>query len=509
VREQRNLELAMGVMRRTVQNDTGLQADARLDLDGGGYSAETVAALKTLLNLYGGSSSRYVNFYGPARAVRTVSYDRALVGSADIDLRGKVVLVGVSEPVQPRQQDAFISVFSQSSGINLSGVEVGASVVGNLLEQSTLRLLPLPLHIALVIALGIVIGALVGRLTILRATVTASLGAGLYFAFAVWQFASHNLWLPLVVPLLLQAPVGFGVTIWWNYREVALQRERVRTALGYYVPPSLARRLAEQTVSARANRELLHGTCLVTDAEHYTSVAERLTPAELAALMNDYYAAIFGVVQAYGGEISDTAGDSMIAVWASAEPDAAVRSRAAEASLAILAAVQEFNRAHAHAPLPTRIGLESGELLLGNIGAEQRYEYRAIGDIVNTASRIQGLNQLLGTQVLLSAAALEGTTGTPTRDVGTFLLRGKRLSVRVLEPLAASRYELDAEALAAFATAMTAFRAGAWQVAHERFAALAARFPHDGPSAYYDALVRSWVGDPPASWTGAVRVTAK
>jgi adenylate cyclase len=119
------------------------------------------------------------------------------------------------------------------------------------------------------------------------------------------------------------------------------------------------------------------------------------------------------------------------------------------------------------------------------------------------------LNQLLGTQVLLSAAALEGTTGTPTRDVGTFLLRGKRLSVRVLEPLAASRYELDAEALAAFATAMTAFRAGAWQVAHERFAALAARFPHDGPSAYYDALVRSWVGDPPASWTGAVRVTAK
>jgi hypothetical protein len=83
------------------------------------------------------------------------------------------------------------------------------------------------------------------------------------------------------------------------------------------------------------------------------------------------------------------------------------------------------------------------------------------------------------------------------------------LSVRVLEPLAARRCELDDEALVAFASAMTAFRAGAWQAAHERFAALAARFPHDGPSGYYDALVRSWLQDPPASWTGAVRVTAK
>ena len=78
------------------------------------------------------------------------------------------------------------------------------------------------------------------------------------------------------MPLLVQLPAGFGVAVWWNYREVAAQRERVRTALGYYVPQSLARRLTEQTLSPGANRELLHGTCLVTDAEHYTSVAETL-----------------------------------------------------------------------------------------------------------------------------------------------------------------------------------------------------------------------------------------
>lgn len=507
VQQQRNLELTMGTLRRTFRADERLQADALAELDRGDYPADTVAALATLLDLYGGASSRYVNFYGSARAVRTIPYDRALAGAAGVGLQGKLVLVGVSESLQPRQQDAFYSVFSQSTGIDLSGVEVGASLVGNLLEQSTLELLPLPLHIALVAAFGLAFGALVGRLTMALATGLAMVVAALYFTMVYWQFASNYLWLPLVVPLLCQLPIGFGVTAWWNYRDVALQRERVRTALGYYVPPALAQRLTHQTVST-AN-ELLHGTCLVTDAEHYTSVAESLTPAELAALMNDYYGAIFGVVQTYGGEISDTAGDSMVAVWASAEPDASARRRAAQASIAILAAVEDFNRRHPEAPLPTRIGLESGEMLLGNIGAEQRYEYRAIGDIVNTASRIQGLNQLLGTRVLLSAATLEGVPDIATRDVGTFLLRGKRLPVRVLEPLAAGRATLDAVGLEIFAVAMTAFRAGAWHEAHEQFAGLATRFPGDGPSRYFEALARGWLLHPPASWTGAVRVTAK
>jgi adenylate cyclase len=213
-------------------------------------------------------------------------------------------------------------------------------------------------------------------------------------------------------------------------------------------------------------------------------------------------------VQTHGGEISDTAGDSMVAVWATGKPDAGARSRAARASLGILDAVEEFNRAHMHTPLPTRVGLETGEMLLGNIGGEQRYEYRAVGDIVNTASRIQGLNQLLGTRVLISAATLEGIE-LPARDVGTFVLRGKRLPVGVFEPLASDTCKLDEPGLAAFAAALAAFRRGDWQRAADAFAALAARFPDDGPSRYYDALARALRADPPAAWDGAVRITAK
>jgi adenylate cyclase len=508
VREARKLETTMTTIRRAFQADRGLRAAAQRELEGRDVSAPTAAALGVLLDVYAGPSSRFLNFYGPARSVATIPYDRALDGSSSVGVEGKALLVGLSEPRQPEQQDDFVSVFSQTTGENLSGVELGATAFANLLAQSALTPLPLLAHAALVAALGVAFGALLGRWPIRRASFVAVLAGALYFGVAYWQFASHYVWLPLLVPLLVQLPAGVGTAVWWSYRDVAAQRERVRTALGYYVPQRLVRGLALETLSPGANRQLLHGTCLVTDAERYTAVAERLPPTELAALVNDYYEAIFRVVREYGGEISDTAGDSMVAVWANSRPDAAARRRAAEASLAILTAVAEFNRTHADSPLPTRVGLESGEMLLGNIGAEQRYEYRAVGDIVNTASRIQGLNQPLGTRVLISAATLRDVA-LPARDVGTFLLRGKRLPVSVFEPLTAEGCRLDERSLEGFAAALAAFRSGDWRGATDGFAALAGRFPGDGPTGYYAALSRAMRESPPASWMGAVHITAK
>jgi adenylate cyclase len=508
VQARHELEATMTTIRRTFQREAGLAAAAKRELGRGGHSGTVRSALEVLLDLYAGPGSRFLNFYGPARSIRTLPYDEALNGTADAALAGTLVLVGLSEPRQPEQQDDFISVFSQSTGVNLSGVELGATAVANLLEQRTLATLSLPLQGALVVALGAALGFLVGRAVVGRAAAIAALAGVLYFGFAYWQFTIFYLWLPLVVPLLVQLPASFGTSVWWSYRDVAAQRERVRTALGYYVPRSLVSSLAEETLTSGADRQLLHGTCLVTDAENYTSVAERLSPADLAVLVNDYYEAIFRVVKAHGGEISDTAGDSMVAVWASGRPDAAARSQAVQASLAILDAVDEFNGAHAASPLPTRVGLESGEMLLGSIGGEQRYEYRAVGDIVNTAARIQGLNQLLGTRVLVSAATLAGVH-LPARDVGTFLLRGKRLPVAVFEPIFGGGCRLDAHGVAEFVAALAAFRRGDWQSAHEGFAALAARYPSDGPSRYYEALSRDMREQPPAAWTGAVRITAK
>jgi adenylate cyclase len=111
--------------------------------------------------------------------------------------------------------------------------------------------------------------------------------------------------------------------------------------------------------------------------------------------------------------------------------------------------------------------------------------------------------------VLVSAATLAGTPEQRVRDVGTFLLRGKRLPVRVYEPLAAARVHSDEPTLEQFAAALDAFRRGEWRRSGQQFAELVARCPDDGPSAYYLALAAQYERDAPSGWAGAVQVTVK
>jgi adenylate cyclase len=502
-----NLESLVQTIRRAFQSDPQLAAGVRRALDR--IPPRQAAPLRVLLDVYAGQDSRYLNYYGPARTVRTIPYDQVENGAGGLDVVGKTVFVGFSETRQPEQQDDFISVFSQQTGVNLSGVEVGATAFANLLDSRSVRPLPMWLHLSLVLLLGVMFGIGFWLLRSRSALLGSLLVVGAYGGFAYWQFVAYSQWWPLAVPLFAQLPAAVALVLWRNYRELAQQRQRVHTALGYYVPPAVATRLAEQSTAMEAGRQLLHGTCLVTDAEQYTALAEKLGPDPLAALMNDYYGVLFRIVEEYGGEISDTAGDSMVAVWATAEPNPDVQARALRASVAMIEAVEAFNRRRPSTQLPTRIGLESGELVIGNIGSEQRYEYRAIGDIVNTAARIQGLNAILGTRVLVSGATLTGLADPRTRDVGTFLLRGKRQPVRVHEPLATARGGLDTSTLPAFAAALAKLRAGHWAEASELFGALAQRYRDDGPTRYYAALAEQYLREPPAAWNGAVIVSAK
>ncbi len=503
-----SLERLVRSLRRAFVSNTRLAAAAREHLASAALSAEATAALRVLIDVYAGEPSRYLNFFGPARAVTTLPYDRVLLADELPPVAGKAVFVGFAEPRQSEQQDFFISVFSQQTGDNLSGVEIGATAFANLLESRSVTPLPMLLHWLFVVVFGGGLGAVLSGYSTRRAALASAVVGVAYFGAAYWWFTRHALWLPLVVPLLVQLPAGFAAVVWRNYRSLAVQRERVNTALGYYVPRALARRLAEESLAASSEGRLLHGTCLYTDAENYTTVAEALRPDELMALMNDYFRTMFAVVERYGGEISDTAGDSMVAVWASAQPDAGMRRRAVEAAAALLSAVDEFNARQPSWKLPTRVGLESGELLLGNVGAEQRYEYRAIGDIVNTAQRIQSLNRALSTRALISSATLEAT-GIAAREVGTFVLRGKTTPVTVYEPIAVKQREREAQHCQSFGVALAAFRSGAWLEAERSFAELAARAEDDGPSRYYHALAARYCAEPPAIWGGAINVADK
>jgi adenylate cyclase len=228
--------------------------------------------------------------------------------------------------------------------------------------------------------------------------------------------------------------------------------------------------------------------------------------------MNRYYEAIFQPVMQHGGIVSDVVGDSMLSIWATGAPDAALRNQACLAALEIATAVRRFNQASAVFQLPTRIGLHSGRMVLGNIGAVDHYEYRAVGDVVNSASRLEGLNKYLGTRILVSKEVLHELDGFLTRRLGEFLLAGKTRPILVHELICRlQESEEKQKALCAiFDEALSFYRNRSWDKAIEKFYECTKMYGKDGPSAYYAKLCKKYKENPPEEmWNGIVSLNKK
>ena len=255
---------------------------------------------------------------------------------------------------------------------------------------------------------------------------------------------------------------------------------------------------------------MVYGTCLSTDADKYTTLSEGMDPAALSELMNAYYETLFQPVRQYGGIVSDVVGDSMLAIWTSSAPETELRRKAILATLAINEAVKQPEVGNIPHHLPTRAGLHSGQILLGSIGAADHYEYRAVGDIVNTSTRIQSMNSYLGTRLLLTQQVLEGIDDFITRDIGSFVLAGKTRPLVIHELIGHQDSAIDAslrEQQLLFAEGLNAFRQGEWTRALQIFTRYHAVNKHDRVSRYYMNLCRHQ--QPDADWNGAIRLDNK
>lgn len=470
--------------------------------------------LAALWDLYASPANRYLNYYGPSGTLETIPFHEMLGGgaAADHDLRGKVVFVGFSERRQPEQQDDFISVYSERSGLNLSGVEIGATAFANLLDGTGIEPLPLPWHLALVLVWGIVLTAALTALPSGAATVAAPFAGAGYLASAWYAFGATGTWMPVVVPLLVQLPLALAAAVLVNYRDLRRHRGRIEAALSYYVPGHVIARLARDSFDPQSTRELVYGSCLVSDAEEFTRLSESLDPESLGELMDEYYEVLRSTAEKHGGYVADLSGDSMVATWTAAAPLTGYRDSACAAALELQQRLDLFNAEHAPRRLPTGIGLESGQMLLGSIGARHPFQFRAVGDIVNSAARIEGLNRRLKTRTLASAAAVDGVNGVLMRRVGSFLLAGKTTPLDVYELLGAER-DADAGArarAAMFAQPLELFCERRFAAARDAFEGLLAEYPEDGPSRFYVEQCERMAADPPGDgWSGTIRMTSK
>jgi adenylate cyclase len=406
--------------------------------------------------------------------------------------RGRSVLVGLSEFNQPEQRDVYRTPWSTGDGLDISGVELAATALANQLDGATLRRGPPLLEAALLAGVAALLLAPWRFLPIRPALAFSVLLAGGYAVVAALAFSRSNLWLPWALPLFVVWPLSLLAGVGLRLREVDHQRQRLRSALARYGPREEVARLAQRL---RREDDTVHVACLSTDIEGYTRRTEGRSPAEARQGLNRYFETAFPIVRRHGGHVVDHAGDAMVCIWlCGTDPRDACRA-------AVAAARELHARLNAsgidgdgEAAFPTRIGLHFGPVSLGEVGDAQHAEQRIVGDIVNTASRIQAANKPLGTRVLVSDAVTAHLPESELlRPLGRFLLTGKSRDVGLVDPLPA-----DPAQCRLHEQALQAWREGRWQAMRQPLAELAAGWPSDGPARFLQARLDAAVSLSPA-----------
>ena len=466
--------------------------------------------LRALITLYGGPDRRYLNFYGPPGAVLTVPAYQVLgdSGAASEALAGRVVFVGLSDLNNPHEDD-FPTVFSRADGVDLAGVEIAATAFANLLDSRLVKPAALWTELAWLGLFGCAIGLIARSLPAAIAVPATLLTAILLYSGAQIAFTQEQLWLPVSIPLLIQLPLGMFMGLLLQYRDARRARANISRGMQYYLPDKVARGFAEAAVDPSTLKEHVFAVCMVTDASRFTTLAEGMTPEALSAVLDQYFAILFGVVERHGGLVTDVVGDGTTSVWTAPRPDRASRLGACRAALEISRALDALNQRNHPRTMPTRIGLNAGWAMVGNVGGSGRYVYSVVGDCVNTASRLESLNKQLGTRIIAARALVEDLEEIVSRPLGHFQLCGKGEAMQLVELVGIAAEAERAGPLAEFAAALTAFEQGRWREAGAHFARVLANDPSDGPARFYQTRCERYLTGASPPVAGVVQLEQK
>jgi adenylate cyclase len=419
-------------------------------------------------------------------------------------VEGRIVLIGGSA--------AGLYDLKASPVGEIPGTLVHATAIRNILDWEFLREVPGPVSAAIVV--GLALGtALATRFTsaVLGASITAGLVAA-YFGMSIVIFSNH--WIIDLVTPLLTIVLAYAAASALNFLHEGRQRMRIKRDFQSYVSPKVVEKILANpdALSLKGERKTL--TMFFMDFAGFTSMSELLDPLELVALISEYHNEAAEEIFRTEGTIDKYMGDAIMAFWNDpiAQEDHPFR--------ACLTAVNAQKRLRAMAikmkerglpEMRARIGINSGVATVGNMGAKHQVGYTVIGDEVNLASRLEGVNKEFGTEIIVSEAArLPAGDRIDVRELALIKVKGKKVPVKIFE-LIGLKGEAPAERLEKarqFEAAFAEFRARRFNKAWELFLSLSQK--GDRPSEVYVSLCERYMTDPPPQdWDGSYQMDHK
>jgi len=453
-----------------------------------------------------------VNHRGPPKTFPHFSALDVIEGRVGAEeLAGAVMLIG---PTEVAERDTHATPFSASA----PGVETHATLIDNMLTGQTLYAdTALVLDLALVLLAGIITLIAVPWLgTALRGAIFASFMLAALVAGALYAFLEHGLWLNLAYPGLTIVVVYLAIAVTQGAAQEARTRF-IRQRFATFVPPDVVNEMVENPDSLELGGQRKEISILFSDIRGFTTIAEELGAEATTTLLNEYLTPMTQILFASRGTLDKYIGDAIVAFWGAPLPVPEHPIRAAEVALEMQESCAELRarggELRGAEKLRIGIGIHTGEVVVGTMGSELRFDYTMTGDGVNLCARLEGLTKYYGAEILTSADLVaELPPGFLVRELDSIRVKGKTEPVTIFELLAKRLPDAAEEKwLAAFAEGLRLYRAGDFGAARAALleaSGLRGLEPADRAAALLIERMDE-LGEAPAGWDGIWNMDAK
>ncbi len=369
--------------------------------------------------------------FTPHRSARFLPAWRILDGSlASADIAGRMVVVGSSSA-------GLGDIRATPVDAAMPGIEVQAQALEELLSGDWLRRpgwTVLEPYVGLVLA--VLLAVALPLLPAMASAGAAGVGIGAIVAFSWWAFYAHHILIDPIVAstMLLLAYLGGTSAL---FRAEQRDRRFVQDAFGRFVSPDVVAQLARNPGQLALGGEQRELTVMFTDVRNFSAIAERMSAQDLTLFMNRYLSPMSEIVLAHAGTVDKYIGDAIMAFWNAPLPDPRHAEHAARAALAMVDALPKLHAELANGDerfpaICCGIGLASGPCVVGNLGSRLRFDYSALGDDVNLASRLEGLTKMYGLDILATEQTRQMIPGLAWLPVDTVVVAGRSTPTRLV-----------------------------------------------------------------------------
>jgi len=378
--------------------------------------------------------SFWINYHGPAKSFPYLSAADVLRGELP-DLTDKIVFYG---PYDPRLGDLHRSPFSTGEP-DMHGVEIHANAAHTLLSGSFLRQVSLPVQLIANLLLAWLVAVIFSLRSPLLGTLSTVVLSGVWWWWSAWSFANQGLWWDVSGSFMVLLLVAVACYV-LRYVTVERSRKTAERLFGKYAPAQVVNQvLKDPSLAKLGGSQTVETTLWFCDINNFSTVSEKVTPAQLIDMVNEFFEEMAQIIHRHGGVIRQYVGDEIMVIFGAPSPLENHARAAMAMTVDAFRRLKELEKLAAGKPgfYEIKVGIHSGTVVCGNVGSSERMEYTAVGDDVNLASRVMGLNKQFETLALVSQETVDLTGDLPEglelKSLGAHPVKGRENPVEIYE----------------------------------------------------------------------------